>query len=185
MRERAQLEGRPRGGHRDHSSSNPSTTQPSAPPPTCPGDPSCPPPHDPPSGNPPPQNPTSAAVEGAVSSAVDSYNAIVDAYAGLIAQDPTLLQQSFEKGPLGQTADASGFYYYGTRIALGTSAVAATSAAALGASGVATRVMIHGPHHTFGSLGRLPHFQLNWWRPGVSGSGGAFRVPFPRGWWGR
>ena len=44
---------------------------------------------------------------------------------------------------------------------------------------VAGRIAHHSAHHTFGSLGRLPHLQLNTWRPGVSGSGGAFRIPLP------
>jgi hypothetical protein len=56
-------------------------------------------------------------------------------------------------------------------------------AAARFASVNSFRLATHGPHHSFGSMGRLPHWQLNWWRPGVKGSGGAFRIPFPRGWW--
>ncbi len=43
----------------------------------------------------------------------------------------------------------------------------------------AVRIAHHSAHHTFGSLGRLPHIQFNVWRPGVSGSGGAFRIPLP------
>ncbi len=43
----------------------------------------------------------------------------------------------------------------------------------------AVRIAHHSAHHTFGSLGRLPHIQFNAWRPGVSGSGGAFRIPLP------
>jgi RHS repeat-associated protein len=52
-------------------------------------------------------------------------------------------------------------------------------ATAAGAVGLETRVAIHGAHHTFGPLGRLAHLQLNWWRVGVKGSGGAFRIPLP------
>jgi hypothetical protein len=44
---------------------------------------------------------------------------------------------------------------------------------------VAGRIAHHSAHHTFGSLGRLPHLQMNYWRPGVSGSGGAIRLPLP------
>ena len=44
---------------------------------------------------------------------------------------------------------------------------------------VAGRIAHHSAHHAFGSLGRLPHLQMNYWRPGVSGSGGAFRIPLP------
>jgi hypothetical protein len=43
----------------------------------------------------------------------------------------------------------------------------------------AVRIAHHSAHHSFGSLGRLPHIQFNAWRPGVSGSGGAFRIPLP------
>ncbi len=36
----------------------------------------------------------------------------------------------------------------------------------------------HKPHHTFGRLGRLPHYQLNVWEYGVRGSGRTiFRIP--------
>jgi RHS repeat-associated protein len=47
------------------------------------------------------------------------------------------------------------------------------------ASGIGTRIGLHGPHHSFGRLGRLPHLQLNWWRPGIKGSGGVVRLPLP------
>ena len=57
-------------------------------------------------------------------------------------------------------------------IALGSAGVAR-------AAGMQTKIAIHGAHHTFGRLGRLRHFQLNWWRIGVKGSGGSFRIPFP------
>jgi RHS repeat-associated protein len=42
---------------------------------------------------------------------------------------------------------------------------------------------MHGAHHFFPRLGaRLPHIQVNWWRPGVKGSGGVWRLPLPK-WW--
>ncbi len=44
---------------------------------------------------------------------------------------------------------------------------------------VSGRIAHHSAHHAFGSLGRLPHLQMNYWRPGVSGSCGAFRIPLP------
>jgi RHS repeat-associated protein len=47
-------------------------------------------------------------------------------------------------------------------------------------SSYGVRLAIHGPHHTFGRFGRLPHIQLNIWRKGVKGSGRAFRIPLPR-----
>lgn len=43
----------------------------------------------------------------------------------------------------------------------------------------AGRIAHHSAHHAFGSFGRLPHLQMNYWRPGVSGSGGVFRIPLP------
>ena len=46
--------------------------------------------------------------------------------------------------------------------------------------GRAAKVEIHGPHHPFGRFGKLPHIQINWWRPGIKGSGGVIRIPlFP------
>lgn len=41
------------------------------------------------------------------------------------------------------------------------------------------RIAHHTAHHTFGRLGRLPHLQANIWKPGVSGSGSAVRLPLP------
>lgn len=43
----------------------------------------------------------------------------------------------------------------------------------------AVKIAHHSAHHTFGSLGRLPHIQLNAWRPGISGSTSALRIPLP------
>jgi len=51
--------------------------------------------------------------------------------------------------------------------------------AGAGAAGYRTRVGIHGPHHRFGPLGNRPHFQINWWKAGAKGSGGAWRFPLP------
>jgi hypothetical protein len=45
--------------------------------------------------------------------------------------DWTRVQSAYDYGPLGQTADAGGFYYYGTRGALVTSGVAAATAGGL------------------------------------------------------
>lgn len=41
----------------------------------------------------------------------------------------------------------------------------------------ALKVATHAAHHRFGSLGRLPHLQVNTWRVGVKGSGSALRLP--------
>jgi hypothetical protein len=43
----------------------------------------------------------------------------------------------------------------------------------------AGKIATHPAHHRFGTWGRLPHVQLNWWRVGVKGSGSAMRVPVP------
>jgi len=58
--------------------------------------------------------------------------------------------------------------------------VAVGGAALKSASRYGARLAIHGPHHTFGRLGRLPHAQLNVWKKGVKGSGKALRLPLPR-----
>ena len=59
--------------------------------------------------------------------------------------------------------------------------VCLSGAGALKAAGISSRIALHGAHHEFPPLGRLPHVQLNWWRAGVKGSGGAVRVPVPPG----
>jgi hypothetical protein len=41
------------------------------------------------------------------------------------------------------------------------------------------RIGLHGRHHRFGSLGKLPHVQVATWRPGVKGSTCIIRVPVP------
>ncbi len=47
------------------------------------------------------------------------------------------------------------------------------------AAGWGGKVAMHGAHHTFGNLGKLPHIQFNWWRKGVRGSGKVLRIPWP------
>jgi RHS repeat-associated protein len=72
----------------------------------------------------------------------------------------------------------SGFYSVGK---VGAYAWAAATSGASGArlAGWQTRVGVHGAHHSFGPLGKLAHLQLNYWRIGTSGSGGAWRIPLP------
>lgn len=41
----------------------------------------------------------------------------------------------------------------------------------------AGKIGSHEAHHHFGSLGRLPHLQVNLWRVGVKGSGVSYRLP--------
>uniref|UniRef100_UPI003220535A hypothetical protein n=1 Tax=Thermogutta sp. TaxID=1962930 RepID=UPI003220535A len=67
----------------------------------------------------------------------------------------------------------------GSQVSLAGAAVADAAAGGIAASGVSTKVAIHGAHHSFGSLGRLAHIQINWWRSGVKGSGRVLRIPLP------
>jgi RHS repeat-associated protein len=61
----------------------------------------------------------------------------------------------------------------------GDATFALLSAGAMGAPSTNVRLGVHGPHHSFGSFGKLSHVQLNWWTPGAKGSGGAVRMPLP------
>jgi RHS repeat-associated protein len=61
------------------------------------------------------------------------------------------------------------------------SVAAFAAAGVIEASGLQSRIALHGAHHQFGPLGRLCHLQLNTWWAGVKGSGWAFRIPLP--WW--
>jgi len=45
------------------------------------------------------------------------------------------------------------------------------------AAGGALKVAVHKAHHTFPIVGKAVHLQVNWWTPGVKGSGGVFRLP--------
>lgn len=63
---------------------------------------------------------------------------------------------------------------------------AATLALGLRATGLQGKLGLHGPHHSFGKMGRRPHLQLNIWQKGVKGSDRAWRLPFPKfpwKWW--
>jgi hypothetical protein len=55
----------------------------------------------------------------------------------------------------------------------------ATKAARFAEDGGRIRIAAHGPRHSFGPLGNRPHIQINWWKAGQKGSGGAFRLPWP------
>lgn len=57
--------------------------------------------------------------------------------------------------------------------------LAFAGAGALEAAGYETRIALHGAHHSFGEAGKLAHIQMNVWKPGVAGSGRAFRLPLP------
>jgi RHS repeat-associated protein len=118
-------------------------------------------------------------------------NAIGDSFTGMVTWNWDKVRAAAPHTPLGLTemygrsCDPFDKYvgYYGTRVAL--IGAAAADAAALGlivaeaTIGLQTKVAIHGAHHTFGSLGRLVHIQLNTWIKGVSGSGWVFRIPLP------
>jgi RHS repeat-associated protein len=111
----------------------------------------------------------------------DSANSIGEALGDALAGNWGGVEDAYDSGVLGQTKDADPFTKYGTRVCIGTAAAAVSAAVALEAAGVSTRIAAHGAHHSFGPLGRLPHAQLNWWRAGVKGSGGAVRIPVPPG----
>jgi RHS repeat-associated protein len=74
----------------------------------------------------------SAAVQGAVSSVVDSARSIGNSLAGLATLDSARVNAAYSYGPLGQTVDAQWQYKWTTRGALGVSAVAGTLAGGLG-----------------------------------------------------
>ena len=112
-------------------------------------------------------------------SLAESIVSIPAGFFGALFGDDDLLDAAYDMGPLGQSSEADGFTYYGTRICIGTATVAVSAAVAVNAAGISTRLAAHGSHHSFGPLGRLPHVQLNWWRAGVKGSGGAVRIPVP------
>lgn len=59
--------------------------------------------------------------------------------------------------------------------------IVSSGATVVRALGWQTRIAIHGPHHSFNFLGgaKLSHLQLNYWKIGIKGSGGAFRLPLP------
>ena len=94
---------------------------------------------------------------------------------------------AYDMGPLGQTANTSGVPYYGTRIAFGGLTVAGLAAGgvviaeAAGMESIQLKVALHGPHHDFPPLGRLPHIQVNVWQQGVQDVPRALRIPVPRG----
>ena len=86
-------------------------------------------------------------------------------------------------GPLGQAEKQGDMAYKATAGSLAFAGAAALAAGGLIAGEAAvglrtTNVMVHPAHHPFGSLGKLPHIQVNWWVQGAKGSGGALpRIP--------
>jgi len=74
----------------------------------------------------------------------------------------------------------SSAYVVGSIAGVGHVVAAGGLVAARATIGLQTRVAIHGAHHSFGTFGRMRHLQVNWWRAGVKGSGGAWRFPFWR-----
>ena len=57
--------------------------------------------------------------------------------------------------------------------------VAAISVGTARVAGWTSKIARHGPHHTFGRLGKLSHIQTTIWKMGVKGSGRNFRFPLP------
>jgi hypothetical protein len=80
-------------------------------------------------------------------------------------------------------ADMQKSWFYTGGEALGYVWDAAVGEAAVGielrAARIGGKFAIHGAHHTFGSLGKLSHLQLNLWRRGVKGSSWVRRIPLP------
>jgi RHS repeat-associated protein len=123
----------------------------------------------------------SSAWGGLGSSLSDSSSSMGQALGGALTGNWNQVADAYDTGIFGQTQNADAFTYYGTRAAVATAAAATAAAIAVNAAGISTRIACHGSHHEFGPLGRLPHVQLNWWRAGVKGSGGALRIPVPPG----
>jgi RHS repeat-associated protein len=90
--------------------------------------------------------------------------------------------EAYERGPLGQTQNSSGVYYYGTRGALGVATVSVGAAVVCNAVGFNPWLGtwgLHGPHHGLGT-----HFEVI-----IRGlSGNNFKLIFPGKdswiWWG-
>ena len=88
--------------------------------------------------------------------------------------------------------DDPSFGERGSELNKGLRDLAVIGGATAGACGVAAAtasysgiLAIHAAHHTFWLLGgkKLPHIQLNVWRPGVKDSGmTVFRIPLPSNW---
>ncbi len=74
---------------------------------------------------------------------------------------------------------SSGTYYAGA--VAGSVLAAVIGEEALSENPVQLKIALHDAHHSFDALGELSHIQLNWWRAGVPGSGGVFRIPLPWG----
>lgn len=80
---------------------------------------------------------------------------------------------------INDTVDHSSASYHAGEIAGAAVAAADIAANGIAIAGYETRIALHEAHHTFGEAGKLAHLQMNVWKPGVKGSGQAFRIPLP------
>ena len=74
---------------------------------------------------------------------------------------------------------SSGAYWAGAATGLYISVAAWELAAAKATIGLGTKVATHPAHHAFGSLGKLRHLQINWWRAGIPNSDNVIRISLP------
>ena len=82
-----------------------------------------------------------------------------------------------EQGLSNTINESSGAYVVGEVAGVAHQVALGGLTAARVGLGAQTRIGIHSAHHSFGSLGKLRHIQINWWIIGQKGSGGAFRIP--------
>lgn len=83
----------------------------------------------------------------------------------------------FISGFLADPCDSAGNVAINGAITGGVSGAFAGGGAV--AAGWGAKIGLHDAHHTFGNLGKLPHWQLTMWRSGVKGSHKIFRIPWP------
>ena len=69
--------------------------------------------------------------------------------------------------------------YTGGEVAGEIWGVAAGSAGVARSAGWTSKIAAHGPHHSFGKLGKLSHIQTTIWKKGVKRSGKNIRIPLP------
>jgi hypothetical protein len=106
---------------------------------------------------------TTSGVNGALSSISDSFKSIGDTWVGLATEDWDLVNRAYDYGPLGQTDDAGGVYYYGTRVGVyGAGAAGLTAGGLIVAEATGLTVIGSRPMQFFGNLGPEWHVGLEW-----------------------
>lgn len=128
----------------------------------------------------------SGAASGAVTGAVTG--AVVGSFAGGVGAAPGAVAgatagataggiSGFISGVLADPCDSAGDVAKSGAISGGISGALGGGGAV--AAGWGAKIGLHDAHHTFGNLGKLPHWQLTMWRSGVKGSHKIFRIPWP------